>query len=271
MKKNIFWKSQLKKDFQWDFSYKISFFGQFIGIFFTVTIFFFISKIFENSNTDHLLEYDNNYFVFSIIGISILDLVVITMRSISLSVREAQSFGYIENIMTSRISPVYLLLCTCIYPFIKGVIRILFYIFLLVLFSEINISLIILFNFMFFLFITIIPFVAISLLAGAFVIYFKQADPINFLANTFISIFSGIIYPVTVLPSWMQNISDFIPLTYQLKNLRMIILEKDFNPYGDLINQFLYLCFSLVFLVFAIYITSSILKLVKKSGTLGSY
>ena len=67
-----------------------------MGIFLLLLFSFFISKIFENSNTDHLLEYDNNYFVFSIIGISILDLVVITMRSISLSVREAQSFGYMR-------------------------------------------------------------------------------------------------------------------------------------------------------------------------------
>ena len=59
---NSFWLNQLRKDFLWDLSYKITFFGQFAGIFITVLTFFFISETFGVSNSDYLTAYQNNYF-----------------------------------------------------------------------------------------------------------------------------------------------------------------------------------------------------------------
>ena len=61
---NFFWVSQLRKDFLWAISYKISFFGQFIGIGLSVFTLFFISKTFEMSKSVHLSQYGENYFLF---------------------------------------------------------------------------------------------------------------------------------------------------------------------------------------------------------------
>ena len=88
--------SQIKKDFLWDISYKITFYGQFISIALTVFTFFFISKTFSASESLYLDEYDNNYFFFAIIGISLVDLITLCLRSASQSIRDAQSFGYID-------------------------------------------------------------------------------------------------------------------------------------------------------------------------------
>ena len=133
---DFFWYSQLKKDFLVDFSYKISFFGQFLGIFLTVLSFFFISEIFIGSQSIHLEQFNYDYFIFATLGIAILDMVITIMRTLTTSLREAQSFGYVEMFFISRINSSYLFLCCSIYPFIKGSIRFIAYILLLQLASE---------------------------------------------------------------------------------------------------------------------------------------
>jgi hypothetical protein len=123
LNRSFFWFSQLKKDFLVDYSYKITFFSQFFGIFLTAASFFFISEIFVNTKSDHLKAFNYDYFIFATIGIAILDIVITIMRSLTQSLREAQSFGYVEILFISKIKPGYIFLCAAIYPFLKGVIK----------------------------------------------------------------------------------------------------------------------------------------------------
>jgi len=67
-----------------------------------------------------LEPFNYDYFIFATIGIAILDIVVTIMRSLTSSLREAQSFGYVEILFISEVNPGYIFLCSAIYPFIKG-------------------------------------------------------------------------------------------------------------------------------------------------------
>ena len=110
----------------------------------------------------------------------------------------------------------------------------------------------------------VIPFLALSFLALSFVLYFKQSDPINFFINTVISIFSGIIYPVSVLPSSMQNISNRIPLTSQLNSARQILINNSFDDYIFSNLFYFHILFSVFFLFACIYVFNVAVYLVKK-------
>lgn len=269
--RQFFWFNQLKKDFLVDFSYKITFFGQFFGIFLTAASFFFISEIFINTKSDHLEAFNYDYFIFATIGIAILDIVITIMRSLTQSLREAQSFGYVEILLISKIKPGYIFLCVAIYPFLKGVIKFILYLFLIqtlsnnsFLFSSIMIS--------FFLFLVmLIPFLALSYLSVSFVLYFKQSDPINLFINILISVFSGIIYPVTVLPVFMQNISNYIPLTNQLNSVRQVLINNSLDEYIYSNLFFIHLFSSILFLLLCIHIFNISIYAVKKKGTIGTY
>ncbi len=267
----FFWLSQLKKDFLVDFSYKISFFGQFLGIFLTVISFFFISEIFIGSQSIHLEQFNNDYFIFATLGIAILDMVITIMRTLTTSLREAQSFGYVEMFFISRINSSYLFLCCSIYPFIKGSIRFIAYILLVQLASDYTFwtsSVLIAF---FLLLLMIIPFLALSFLALSFVLYFKQADPINFIINILISVFSGIMYPVSVLPGFMQSISNLIPLTSQLNSVRHVLINNSLDEYMFSNIFFMHIFFSIVSLCVCLVIFQISVRLVKKRGTIGTY
>tara|TARA_Y100000589_G_C27146269_1_gene626969 strand:+ start:67 stop:891 length:825 start_codon:yes stop_codon:yes gene_type:complete len=271
LNKQFFFINQLKKDFLVDFSYKISFFGQFFGVFLTAVSFFFISETFVGSSSDHLEPFNNNYFVFATIGIAILDIIITIMRSLTTSLREAQSFGYVEILFISRTKPAYVFLCSSIYPFIKSIFKFILYIFIIQIFGSHIFSLSSILTSFFLFIVMVIPFLALSFLALSFVLYFKQSDPINFFINTVISIFSGIIYPVSVLPSSMQNISNHIPLTSQLNSARQILINNSFDDYIFSNLFYFHILFSVFFLFACIYVFNAAVYLVKKRGTIGTY
>ena len=268
---SFFWLSQLKKDFLVDFSYKISFFGQFFGIFLTIISFFFISEIFIDSKSTHLEEFNYDYFIFATLGIATLDIVVTIMRTLTTSLREAQSFGYVEMFFISRVNPIYLFLCCAIYPFIKSSFKFIAYIIFLQLVSDhIFLASSVLITF-FLLILMIIPFLALSFLALSFVLYFKQADPINFIINILITIFSGIMYPVSVLPEFMQSVSNLIPLTSQLHSVRHVLINNSLNEYMYSDLFFMHIFLSIASLSLSLIIFQISIQLVKKTGTIGTY
>tara|TARA_B100002019_G_C21212898_1_gene570370 strand:- start:178 stop:1002 length:825 start_codon:yes stop_codon:yes gene_type:complete len=268
---HFFWFNQLKKDFLVDFSYKISFFGQFFGIILTTISFFFISETFIGNESKHLELFNYDYFMFAVIGIAMLDIVFTIMRSLTTLIRESQTFGYVEILFISNISPLYIFFCSAIYPFLKGCIKFIFYVILLQLLGDHSFSVVsILFSFLLFI-VMVIPFIGMSFLALSFVLYFKQADPINFLIQTLVSIFSGVIYPVSVLPSIMQNISDLIPLTLQLSSARSTLINNSIDSYIFSYLFFMHIFFSILFLFACMQVFKITIFLSKKRGTIGNY
>ena len=196
--KNLFIYNQLKKDFLWDFSYKITFFGQFIGMFLTLIIFFFLGETFGAQKIDSLERYDNNYMLFAIIGVGVLDYISMLLRSLSTSIRNAQAFGYIDNIINSGLNELYVILCAMLYPLVKGLIKFSIYLIMASFLSDNELTIELYLTILLVLTVSTVPFIGVALIAGCFILVFKQGDPINYFVNIIVSIFSGIIYPVSV-------------------------------------------------------------------------
>jgi len=67
--------------------------------------------------------------------------------------------------------------------------------------------------------------IPIGLVAASLVVAFRTAGPLPqavLLASGFLG---GVYYPTHVIPSWLQSVSAFIPLTYGLRALRKVLLE----------------------------------------------
>lgn len=68
-----------------------------------------------------------------------------------------------------------------------------------------------------------------------------------------ISPFSGVFYPVSTLPDWMEGVSHIIPTSYVFENMRSIIQTGRYDTDGFLISAVLsiiYLCLACVFYLF---------------------
>ena len=54
---------------------------------------------------------------------------------------------------------------------------------------------------------------------------YKQADPFTGAVNSAAFLLSGVVYPVAVLPGWLQAGSWALPHTYALEGLRLALLQ----------------------------------------------
>ena len=71
----------------------------------------------------------------------------------------------------------------------------------------------------------IASYVPFSLLSTSMVVAFRTAGPLSKAVLTISAFLGGVYYPTHVIPSWIQQISAYVPLTYGLRALRRVLLE----------------------------------------------
>jgi ABC-2 type transport system permease protein len=80
-----------------------------------------------------------------------------------------------------------------------------------------------------------IPFIGIGMMTAVLpLISPEKGTQLGFIAQGILLVVSGVYYPVTVLPEWMQWIAKISPATYALDGMRDAIIEGDgISAMGD--------------------------------------
>jgi len=258
----------LRRDFLIETSYRFAFLLRIGGIFFLLSIFYFLSQLFKGFPTLHFTPYTTEYFPFVLIGLAstcYLDfgLNVFTnylqreMNYGTLEIQVATPTGLIVNLFLSALWPL-------IYTTLETIIYLLFGI--IVFGARIKIENI------FFSLITLItgliPLLGVGLISASIILYFKRGDLLTWLTTNFFTFLSGVYFPVTILPQWLQNISSFIPFTFTLESLRILLLKDTTFSFKYLFSPII---FSLFLFPLSILIFDYALKKTKIKGTLGHY
>src|SRR5690606_34900723 len=71
----------------------------------------------------------------------------------------------------------------------------------------------------------LLSYLPFGLAAGTLILLFRTAGPISKLVIVATALLGGVYYPTHVIPSWLELLSRFIPMTYGLRALRHILLE----------------------------------------------
>lgn len=251
-------------------SYKLNFILQLVGIFISTLLFFFLSKLFERGMSDYLQPYGGDYFAFVIIGIAITDYLTVSLGSFASEIRNAQMMGTLEALLVTPTSVPTILFSSSLFSFILTSVRIIIYlvygitIFGLKLhFTSIPLLLMI-------MCLTILSFTGIGLISAGFIVIFKQGSPLNWIVNTTSGVLGGILYPVSVLPAWLQPFSHLLPITHALEAIRQILLNgKTFSEVYQEVIILIFFCITLlpVGLIFMRYGLSK----ARKDGSLVHY
>ena len=75
------------------------------------------------------------------------------------------------------------------------------------------------------LLLTLTAYISFGVLAGALVLAFRTAGPLPQGVMYVSILLGGVYYPTRVIPSWIQDISQAVPLTYGLRALRRVALQ----------------------------------------------
>jgi ABC-2 type transport system permease protein len=259
----------IKRDILLATSYPLQFASQAVAILISTFMFFHVSKLINPEGAPALAPYGGDYFAFVLIGIALVDYVTTSLSTVATEIRKAQVIGTFEAMLTTPTSPILLLLYSLLYNYLFTTVRISLYFLLGLLFFNLQLHINKPLTLLLAIIMTIMPFVGIGLISAGFIIVFKQGNLTNWVAG-FSGLLAGVLYPVAVLPNWLQNIAQFIPLTHGLKAIRTVTLSG--GGLAEIRHELLLLFFfSAGLLGVGLFTIHMGLRIAKRDGTLLHY
>jgi ABC-2 type transport system permease protein len=71
---------------------------------------------------------------------------------------------------------------------------------------------------------SILAFAGLGILSASYLLVFKRGNPMNWALVGISSVVAGMMYPVSVLPAWLQAVARLVPVTYALEGMRAALL-----------------------------------------------
>jgi len=187
--------------------------------------FYFLSQFVGVAPNHHLERYGSSYLAFGIVGLVAMDLQHVGVSVFSQRVRMAQVMGYLEAQLASP-APAWLVLAgSPVYDFGVAGLRSVAYLagasfIFQVRFGHMQLASVLLVSLL-----VLLAFVGLGLLTGAGTLLARRANPVAAVLGGLSLFLSGVVYPVSVLPSWLQSIARLLPLTHALEALRRALLQ----------------------------------------------
>jgi len=260
----------LKRDVQIDLSYKLRFLMQFIGIFFSTALTFFVSELIGSGISNKLAGYGGDYFSFVIVGIALIDYLSVSLEQFSDEIRTAQLEGTLETLLVTPTSIYTVLFSSSLYNFFLTSLRIMVYIFLGLLLFGLKLHLTSILALVVLIILTIGSFTGIGLISAAFILVLKRGSPVSLLVMTASGLLGGVFYPVDILPAWLVPVAQLLPITHALEAMRQILLNG--ASFAFISGKVLILVlFSAILIPMGLAAFGYGLKIAKKEGSLLYY
>jgi ABC-2 type transport system permease protein len=213
-----------QRDFAVARSYRAAFLVQAFDALFGVASFYFLSRFIASPQLEKSLPQNTGYFAFALVGLAFFDYLSIALHTFDESLREARQNGTLENLLVTQTSLPVILAGSSLYPFA-----------LLSLRTTIYIGWgAILFGFplrganwggaALILAASVLAFSGLGILSASYMLVFKRGNPVNWAVVGLSTVVGGMMYPVSVLPKWLQVVARLIPVTYSLEGMRAAIL-----------------------------------------------
>ncbi|CAN5538273.1 hypothetical protein BH24GEM3_BH24GEM3_07850 [soil metagenome] len=250
-------------------SYRLSMAFSIAGLAAVVVPVYFVANALQPLLAEAIAGEGGQYFAFVLVGMITLNYLADAVQALPGAIRGGVNTGTLEALLSTPASLPSLLGGLTAYDFIWTSIRAA--IFLLAgwvlgaeyawdrVLSAVGILMLIVLSYL--------PF---GLLTAAMVLAFRTTGPLPRLVLLLSGLLGGVYYPTTVIPSWLQYVSDAIPLTYGLRALRQVFLEG--TPLAAVTADLAILAaFTVVLLAVSVWAFSSALQYARRTGTLAQY
>ena len=260
----------LIKDAINELSYPVSFILQILSIFFSVGVFYFISQLLGEAASPYLTQYGGDYFSFVLIGIAFASYFGVGLSSFSTNLRQAQTTGTLEAMLTTPTSISAIIWASALWDYLLTTFKVFVYLGVGAAFLRVGLANGNYLAAFLVLILTVITFSSIGIIAASFIMVLKRGDPIAWFFNAISGLLGGVYYPLSVLPTWMQWLAHWLPITYALEAMRQALLQG--AGLGALLPQLFALgVFCLVLLPFSLLCFHIAVQRAKIEGSLTHY
>jgi ABC-2 type transport system permease protein len=205
-------------------SYRAAFLIEIFQALFGSAGFYFLSRFVQSPTLERSLPPGTNYFSFALVGIAFFDYLSVGLSTFDASLQEARQNGTLENLLVTQTSLSVILAGSSLYPFVLMSLRTAIYIgwgailfgFPLQGANWLGAFLV--------LGASVLAFSGLGVLSASYLLIFKRGNPVNWAILGLSTVVGGMMYPISVLPVWLQYVARLIPVTYSLEGMRAAIL-----------------------------------------------
>ncbi len=269
MRPNELW-AYILRGFRIELTYKLTFVGRYLGQAVYLIFLHFLGRVVESGSPTLLDNYADRYFTFLLIGGLFARYLTTSMRQLPATVREELVMGSLESTFVTPIPTDLALLGPGLWPQIQATLLLAFGFVVggFVLGADLGTA-----NWISVLVVTLLSLICLTawgILSVAMVVILKRTDPVNWLIGLTIDVFSGVYFPVSVLPPWLRAASYLFPLTYSLEMLRAAILEgRRVSELGP--SLWVLVILTLVFVPLSLIILRRAVRHARQTGSLAHY
>lgn len=248
-------------------SYRAAFVIEIFYALFGVASFYFLSRFIDSPQLEKSLPQGANYFSFALVGLAFFDYLTTALHSFDEGLQNARQNGTLENLLVTQTPLPVILAGSTLYPFALLSLRTVIYL----AWGAI------LFGFpvgdanwpgaLLVLAVSVLAFSGLGILSASYLLVFKKGSPVNWAVIGVSSVVGGMMYPVSVLPRWLQYVARLIPVTYSLEGMRAAILgHASFRELWPSLAALL--IFAVILLPTSVMVFSWALRRTKITGTL---
>jgi ABC-2 type transport system permease protein len=250
-------------------SYRVSMVLSLVGIVGTVVPVYFIAKALQPLMSDAIRGEGSQYFAFLLVGSAAFLFIPLAVKALPTTLTASITSGTMEAVVGTATSMPVMLMGMMGYSFAWLLVRV----GLMLAAGWVlgaTIDWVQLPFAMLLLFLIILAYVPIGLIAAAMYLAFRTAGPLPSAVIVVSSLLGGVYYPTHVVPSWLENISAAIPLTYGLRALRQVLLEGA-SLASVRSDVGILLLMTAVLFAGAIWIFSAAMNYARRTGSLSYY
>jgi ABC-2 type transport system permease protein len=259
----------LRRDFLFQMSYKVGMLYSVGSVLAQLLTVFFVSRLFGDHLPKEIARYGRDYFSFALVGLAFLDYMYVSMQTFSQHIRIAQLMGTLEAMLQSPLHPFAVIAFSGAYTYLWTVLRSMVFIIGGVLLGA-DMSSANILSALVFVMLIVLAFSGIGIASSAMTLYLKQSDPLTGLLGGISFLLGGIVFPVQSLPSWLQKVAWFLPMTHAVEGLRLAILQG--QGIFDLLEHAGFLViWTVFFFPLAFFILKAVIKALSAEGSFGAY
>jgi len=260
----------IKRDFKMLMTYRMAFFSTFFGTIFMVLYVALAGGMLQTEGIEELADYGGEFIPYILVGAVGWQFLWTIVSSTSSSIRHEMMLGTFQSVLLTSTS-----LHTIMFSYVVfGCFFSLISVGILVIIGALVFGVEIFANASIFTLILILlstsMMMGFAMIFGGITIRIKNIGMAVTILQYITLVFSGVFFPITVLPGFLQPIARVMPFYYSIEGLRKSMITS--TPTSELILYVMYLVFfATLFLMIGHFILRKGLISAKKDGSLTFY
>jgi ABC-2 type transport system permease protein len=206
-------------------TYRSPFILEAIEALFAAAMFFYGARFVDSPELRASLPQGHSYFAYALVGFVFFDYLTAALDTFDRTLQEARDTGTLEPLLVTQVPLPVVLAGSTLYPFCSTTLRIIVYLAWGTVLFGFPLRSANWFSVIAVVLITLVAFSALGIFSASYLLLFKRGNPGKWFIVGISSIVGGMLFPVSILPDWLQFVARLNPVTYAMDAMRDALLD----------------------------------------------